>query len=172
MVDKEEKSKEELIAELSMKNLQGSMWNYAAPEFITPAEYGNLANSSQALYAQSISKSPEQYIYEQLFLPQLAKKGGAITSPYLQNTSAAILQESLLSIKIEDALKFMKYEGKTNPEYAGKYVNQLDEKVAGAIVGSAIQYKTDGLVQGILDLRMKGISKNLETIIGEPEKKE
>ncbi len=167
-----EKSLEEKRAEVSLKILNGDMWNYAAPKFIGHAEYGNLAEHSNLFYYKVIGNSPSQEIYETLFLPQLMGEGGAITNPYLQNTSARILEESLASIKVEDALKFAGYTGNIKADYAGKYVNQLDEKVAGTIVSYALQYKTDELVKDLLSLRQKEIPKGLEKLVGEEEKKE
>lgn len=180
MADKpKEKTEEEKQAELATerckiakKNLESSLWNYAAPKFITSEGYGKLSQGSQALYGQIISKSPEQGVYEQLFLPQLAKEGGAITSAYIQNTSAQILQESLASVKVEDAIKYFGVKGALKSEYAGKYVNQLDKETAQMIIGSAITYKTDELVKGILNLRQKEFSKELSDLLIEPEKKD
>jgi hypothetical protein len=157
-------------AEVAKKNLESGLWNYAAPKLVTHEQYGQLAKGAEAFYLESISKSPDQLIYEQLFLPQLANEGGAITSPYIQNTSAAILQESLASLKIEDAVKYFQYKGTLKPELMGKYVRQLDKETASLIIGSAMQYKTDDTVKKILELRQKNISKGLEEILAAPEK--
>jgi hypothetical protein len=173
MAEKEkpkEKTKEEKIREIALKNLESSLWKYAAPKFISHAEYGNLADASEDMYAELIKKSPDQHVYEQLFLPQLSDEGGAITSPYLQVTSARILQESLLGVKVGDALKYAGYKGSIAQSYKNKYVNQLDKKEAGLIVGSVIRFKSDELVKGILDIRQKEISKGLEALVAEKPK--
>ena len=83
-----------------------------------------------------------------------------------------ILQESLASIKIEDALKYGGNKGPVRADWAGKYVNQLDKKVAGAIIVSAIQYQTGETVKKVLSSRQERISKGLEELVKEPEKTE
>lgn len=165
-----ENSKEEMMKkkeEIAKKNLESSMWKYAAPKFISPAEYGNVAEYSKKNYDELIQKAPDQHIYNQLFLSQLSQEGGAITNGYLQNTSAAILQESLASVKISEALKYAGVKG----NYADKYVHELDEKEAGAIISYAIQFQTDEQVKSILANRQKLISGSLEKIL-EGKKKE
>jgi hypothetical protein len=162
---------QEKAAEVGKKNLESSLWDYATPKFVTHEQYGQLANGAQAFYQKAISKTPDQHVYEQLFYSQLTNEGGAITSPYLQNKSAAILQESLFTLKVEDAVKYAGYNGEIDEKYKGKYVTEIDEKEAGQIVGSAIQYKTDGKVKEILELRQKNISKNLEEVLKPKEEK-
>jgi hypothetical protein len=168
--EKEAKKAEMIKAqeEIAKKNLASVMWGYAAPKFISHEQYGQLAEYSKQSYTELIGKSPDQHVYEQLFLPQLANEGGAITSPYLQNTSAAILQESLFRVKVSEALKYAGVKG----DFNDKYVNQLTEEQAGAIVGSAIQYQTDEQVKLILGNRQKGISKNLEELLTKEKKVE
>ncbi len=166
-----EKSKEELRAEMAMKNLKGTMWNYAAPKVVTHARYGELADSIQSLYASIIAKAPDQSIYDQLFLPQLMHEGGAITSPYLQSTSYAILQDDLLNIKIEDALELTGYKGTLKKELAGKYLKEAGG-VGGLILDRVFRRKGDMFAKDILDVRIKEGSSDLEAIIGEPENKE
>jgi hypothetical protein len=154
----EEKEKNRQVA---LKNLKSSMWDYATPKFMSPAQYGQLSEYSKLGYTELIKKAPDQQVYEQLFLPQLAREGGAITSPYLQNTSAAILQESLAGVKLSEALAYAGVKG----NYADKYVGDLGDEEAGAIISSAIQYQTDEKVKGILAIRQKSISGNLEKIL-------
>jgi hypothetical protein len=69
-------------------------------------------------------------------------------------------------------MKYAGYKGSIRADYAGKYVNQLDKKVAGSIIGSAIQYQTDETVKKVLASRQEQVSKGLESILKEPEKKE
>ncbi len=174
MAEKEqpkEKSKEEKARDIAMKNLDSALWKYAAPKLITFEQYGKLSDASQSFYDEIIKKTPDQSIYEQLFYPQLANESGAITSPYIQNTSAKILIESIGSLKVSDLSKYG-YKGAIKESYKDKYVHQLDEKEAGMIIGSVMTMKTDGVVKEILDLRQKEISKGLESILAEKEKKE
>ena len=118
---------------------------------------------------ETINKSPDQDIYQQLFLPQLVNEGGAITSPYIQNTSLAILRESLEGVKIGDAIKYAGYKGDIKSEYKDLYLRQIDEKGKGIIMGSVFQYKADDLAKKALDIRQKNIPKGLEEIFA-PEK--
>ena len=167
-----EKSKEELRAEMAMKNLKGSLWNYAAPKIVTHSRYGEISDSIKYFYSNLIAKAPDQNIYNQLFLPQLMYEGGAITSPYLQNTSYAILQDDLLNIKIEDALGLMGYKGTLKKELSGKYVKDTGGSIAGLILDRVFRTKGDMFAKDILDTRIKEGPKDLEAIIGEPENKE
>ena len=176
MAEKKEKSKEEAekekiegIEKVSKKNLESALWNYASPKLLTAKQYGEIAEAGQALYLETINKSPDQNIYQQLFLPQLSNEGGAITSPYIQNTSLAILRESLEGIKIGDAIKYAGYKGDIKSEYKDLYLRQIDEKGKGIIMGSVFQYKADDLAKKALDIRQKNIPKGLEEIFA-PEK--
>lgn len=173
----EEKKKEQAeafakAAEVGNKNLKSSMWNYAAPKLITHEGYGQLAEAGVDFYNEAISKSPDQHVYEQIFLPKLQEEGGAITSPYIQVTSQKILQESLMYVKVEDAMKYAGVKEPIKAEYAGKYVHQLGKEVAGTMVGSAMQWQTDEVVKKVLVSRQAEITKGLEKILKEPEKKE
>jgi hypothetical protein len=177
MTEKNSKEKQEEIQrkekqrEVALINLESSMWNYALPKLITSEQYGKLSEGSKQFYNQTISKTPEQSVYEQLFLSQLNSEGGAITSNYLQTTSAQILQESLLSVKTEDVMKYFKIKN-IKESLQDKYINELSEEEMQQIVGSYFQYKTDEKVKEILDLRQKSITKNLEELVSEKQKSE
>jgi hypothetical protein len=164
-----EKEKIEGIEKVAKKNLESSLWDYVSPKLLTAEQYGKIAEAGQALYLETISKVPDQNIYQQLFLPQLANEGGAITSPYIQNTSLAILRESLEGIKIGDAIKYAGYKGEIKPEYKEIYLRQLDEKGKEIVIGSVFQYKSDDLAKKALDIRQKNIPKSLEEIFSPKE---
>lgn len=167
--EKQIAEQKEKVRQVALKNLGSALWNYAAPKLISAEQYGSLAQSSEMFYQNTVTKAPEQNVYEQLFLPQLMKEGGAVTSPYLQSTSLKILQESLLSVKVEDAVKYSGVKS-VGEQFKGKYVSDLGEKEASQIVGSCMQYQTDEKVKEILALRQKSISSGLEKILGEKEK--
>ncbi len=175
MTDKPiEKTEEEKNEELAKANLdkKNRLWDYAAPKLITHAKYGELADISEVFYRNSIIQVPTDHTYQLLFLPQLLTEGGAITSQYIQSTSQAILQNSFFNLKIEDALAYTEYKGPIRTDYAGKYLNQIDKEGAFRIINDAMLYQSDEVAKGILGLRQKEISKGLEKIVGEPEKKE
>lgn len=167
--EKAEAEKKENVRQIALKNLGSALWNYASPKLITSEAYGSLAQGAQAFYGDVVSKTPDQHVYEQLFLSQLSKEGGAITSPYLQATSLKILQESMFSVKVSD---IMKYAGakSVGENFKDKYVFELGEKEAGMIVGSCMQYQADEKVKEIIGLRQKEVSSGLEKILADPEK--
>jgi hypothetical protein len=170
-----QKEKEEALAkgaEVSKKNLESPLWDYASPKLITHEGYGQLAESAIGFYNEALSKSPDQHIYEQIFLPQLLSEGGAVTNPYIQSTSYKILQESLQLVKIEDAMKYAGVKEPIKAEYAGKYVHQLGKEAAGAIMHSALQYQTDEVVKKVLSSRQAQVSSDLEKMVCEPPKKD
>lgn len=169
--EKTEEEKREEVAKLNL-DTKNRLWDYASPKLITHEEYGGLANEAEAFYFKAISETPSDLAYKSLFLPQLLNEGGAITSPYIQKTSQLILQESLSSLKAENALSYCGYKGALGPSYSGKYITQLDPKIAGAIVGSAMQYQKDEIVKKILSSRQENIPKGLEQILAEPKKPE
>jgi hypothetical protein len=165
----EEKKEEVAKAHLDKKN---RLWDYASPKLITHEEYGNLANASEALYANAIIQVPTDHAYKLLFLPQLLKEGGAITSSYIQSASENILQNSFFDLKIEDALNYAGYKGSIKADYTGKYLNQIEKDKAHQIIRNAMLYQSDEVAKGILELRQKEIPKGLEKIIGGSEDKE
>lgn len=149
----------------ALKNLSSGLWSYALPTFATHEMYGKLASLVENSYMQSLEKAPSQDVYDQLYKPALQSKGGAITSPYLQETSAAILQESVLALKVSDVAKAMGGLQLKEGFDQDAYVHELDKEVAGAIVGSYINYATHDKLKGVLDEAKKGTKKNLEDIL-------
>jgi hypothetical protein len=162
--EKAEAEKRAKMRDIALKNLDSSLWDYASPKLITSENYGKIAEASEGFYQEALSKAPDQNIYNQVFLPQLMSEGGAITSPYIQQTSYKILQESLFSVKVNDLTKNL---GITNvrEDLKDKYVSQLDEKSAGQIAGSYLQYKTQDKVKDILSMSQKGIVSGLEELL-------
>lgn len=168
----------ELARGYALKDLdmeKSNLWNYAAHELITSADYGKLSEASDSLYVQGLSRVPHQELYERLFLPQLLgkdgspNKGGAITNPYIQENSYKILLNSVVSLKVSD-LAGLGYKANIKKEYLDKYISQLDEKEANFLIGSFVGYKKDELAEQALKLRKEANIKGLEKILGEPEK--
>ena len=166
-LEQKEKSRE-----VALKNVGGSLWRYAIPELVTPEQYGQLSRIAKGTYAETISKTPEQEIYETLFLPQLAEKGGAITSPYLQEMSMKILQQSIMNLRVEDVYNFIGLKTAMKEDYAEKYVFELPKEEVENLVGSYMSFKTSDIVKGLLDRNKEGIKKNLEEILCESKEQE
>lgn len=167
-----ESEKREKIREVALKNLESSLWKYATPKLVSQEQYGMISKMAGADYQNTLSQTPDQNTYEQLFYPQLASEGGAITSPYLQVTSTKILQESVMSLKVEDVYKLMKLSKPMKASYQGKYISELDKEEIQSIVGSYMQNKVTDIVTELLGKQKQGISKGLEEILCEEEQKE
>lgn len=167
-VDKEKQKKDERNA--ALKSLKLGFWDYALPKLVTPAQYGQIAQMAEMKYKQTVLKAPSQDIYERLFAPQLLDDGQAITSPYLQNQSIAILQDAFMRITVQDALEYSGSKRTVKSEYAEKYISDLSEKQRQTIVGSCMTQTTNKKVADMLGEANKGITSSLEEIIAEPEK--
>jgi hypothetical protein len=164
----EKKRKDE--RDTAVKTLKLGFWDYTLPKLVTPAQYGQIAQMAEMKYQGTVSKTPSQEIYERLFAPQLLNEGGAITSPYLQNQSIAILQDAFMRITIQDALEYAGSKKSLKAEYIGKYISDLSEKQRGEIVGSCIVQTTNKKVAELLGEANKGITSNLEKILAEADK--
>jgi hypothetical protein len=171
--EKELIEKMEESRKVALANLNSNLWNYATPKLISSEQYGQFSKVAEAMYKETESKAPDQHSYEQLFLPQLQKEGGAITSPYLQQTSYQILKESFGSIKVEDAFKFVGAKGALKEDFKDKYVQMLrDKKGNESLTESLMVYKTTDILSGIVDGSKKSIVSELENILAEkPENK-
>ncbi len=170
---KAEKAQEEKRENaLTIINAKSSMWNYALPRLVTPAQFGQVSELAKRKYSELISKAPEQITYEQLFLPALSHDGGAITSPYLQERSAGILQEQFSYITIQDALEYVGSKKSVIVDYANKYVGDLKEEELKAIIGSCMGFTINKKVASLLNDSNKDIASGLEQILTEPDKKE
>lgn len=161
----------ELARDYAKKNLTSNLWNYAAPKFINFENYGRLSTASGALYAEAVSQVPEEHVYRTLFLPMLLNKdgssndSGAITNPYLQETSHGLLLRAPSHIKVSD-LSELGYTGSIRDDIKDKYIHELDKKDASEIISSFYAVKTDEMADKILKLRIEASQKNLESIVG------
>lgn len=153
----------------SLKNLDSTLWNYAAPKLVTAGQYGKLGELAEKIYPQLISQAPEQDIYQKLFLPQLAKEGGAITSPYLQGMSTKILQQSILSLKTEDVYALTGMKKPMKESYKGKYVCELPEEEIEKLIAHYMSFKTSDIAKGLIDMNKQGNKNGLEEILCEEE---
>ena len=167
-----EEQKKELGRKYALDTLKGDLWNYALPTFASPEQYGQLSKLVGAEYNEFLQKAPSQSAYEKLYLPELSNKGGAVTSPYLQETSARILRESVASLKVGDVLKYfgIKVPAEFKDEDKDKFVFELDEEMRSTIINSYISYEVQEKMKGVLEYSRKAIKGNLEKIlIGDKE---
>jgi hypothetical protein len=176
----EKNSKEKEIAEqkakqreVALETIKSGLWNYALPQFVTTEQFGKISELAKIKYQETLSKTPEQSIYEKLFLPALSDNTKSLNSHYIQETSSRILQESLLSIKIEDVMKYVNSEKTINKNYQGKYVADIkDDKVKLKIISSAISYTISDKIKELLGDSNKANISELEKIVCEVPKSE
>ncbi|HTZ41847.1 MAG TPA: hypothetical protein VMC07_01405 [Candidatus Omnitrophota bacterium] len=188
MADKNKKpTQKEIEAEMAKGRKSALMsidpnsgyWNYALPKLVTSEQYGQLSQIAGAMYGKTISKAPSQDVYERLFLPELAKEGGAITSPYLQETARQILAYDFQRITVEDALKYVGSKSAKGileglKAIIGKmqgdkpiYVAQLGEEIAAHVTATCMTLTTNDKVKGLLDEANKGLAAGLEKILAD-----
>lgn len=169
--EKEELKKKEEGRNIAIKNINSSLWNYALPKLVTFENYGKLSESAQRSYLSTVSKTPSQEIYEQLFFPQLASENGAVTSPYIQNNSALILQQSFTMLKVDDIANYVGLKN-IKSDYKGKYVADLDKKDAATFTSGAFQYLLNKKIVDMINGDSKEISSGLEKLLCEEKKEE
>jgi len=162
-----EPTKEEKLRANAIKSLDGKsqLWNYALPLFATSEQYGQLSHLVKMGYKDLIGKTPSQEIYEQLYLPALSHDGGTVSSPYLQETSAAILQESIHNLKVSDVQNVFGSSVEIQEAYKDKYVSELPQEIAQKIIGSYITYVVQDKMKGVLESSRKGVKQGLEDIL-------
>lgn len=153
--------------EVALENLKSGLWDYALPAFATSEQYGKLAEVINGKYNELLKKTPAQDVYEKVFYPALKDKTKSINTPYIQETSSRILQESLLSIKAEDLMQYLgSKKSVDNKNYQGKYIGDIkDEKVRIQMVASAISTTVNNKIQDILGESNKKIVSELEKIV-------
>jgi len=153
-------------------NAKGKMWDYALPKLATFERFGQLSELAKGKYLEAISQAPDQDTYQKVFFPQLASENGAVTSPYIQNASAQILQESFSRILVQDALDYLGLKGNLKGDYSGKYVSQLSEEDQGKIIGSCMTYTTNNKVQDLLGTANQSVASGLEEMLIESEEEQ
>ncbi|MFC1666179.1 hypothetical protein ACFLZF_00490 [Nanoarchaeota archaeon] len=156
----------------SLENLKVSdLWDYSLPKLVTSSQFGQLSELAKSKYDETLKKTPSQNIWEQLFLPTLSSGKGVINSPYIQETSVSILQESIASIKMEDVMKYLNSNKSIKGEYKGKYVGEIkDEKIAPEVFGTYMSKAIEGKLNEILGYSTQKQISELEGVICEPEK--
>lgn len=156
--------------EVALKNLENPLfWKYATPKLVNTEQYGMLSKLAGADYQNTLSQTPEQSVYEQLFYPQLVSEGGAITSPYLQKKSISIIQQSILMLKVEDLPKLIGTDKSIKEIYAEKYISELPEEKIKDIISSYMSFKTPNIATELLKMQENGAKNTLEKLLCESE---
>jgi hypothetical protein len=167
--EREIKEQREKDSKVASETLKLAFWDYALPKLVTPEQYGQLSEMAKSKYDQLISKTPDQKIYERLFYPELAREGGAVTSPYLQEKSLAILMDAFQRSKVGTLLEYAGSKKELANKYKDKYVFELSEEERKEIIGKCITRTTNTKVAGLLEEANKGITASLEELLCEPE---
>lgn len=170
--EKDEGNKKEKDRAVALKNIASPLWDYALPKLVTFENFGRLSEGAREKYEALIQKAPSQEMYERLFAPQLTNESGAVTSPYVQNSSAAILQQSFAMLKVDDFAKYVGVKGNIKESYKGKYVADLDKKEAETLIGMAISYGLNKKIVELVGDESKGITSGLEKLVCEEPKEE
>lgn len=165
----EKQKKDQRDAAMKIVDPKGNFWNYALPKLITFENFGKTAEIAKRKYNETISKAPDQTTYENLFYPQLATEGGAITSPYLQEMSFRILLESFSRIKVQDALGYLGSKKPVKKDYSNKYLFELPEEQRNTIISSCMNYRANEKDKELLSFENSAITSGLEKILAEPE---
>lgn len=170
--EKDDGKKREEGRAVALKNIGSQLWDYALPKLVTFESFGRLSEGAKEKYAALIQKVPSQEMYERLFAPQLLEEGGAVTSPYIQNSSAAIIQQSFAMLKVEDIVKYVGAKGNIKESYKGKYVADLDKKEVGTLIAMAMSYGLNKKIVELVGDESKGIASGLEKLVCEEPKEE
>jgi len=170
--EKDDAKKREEGRAVALKNIESGLWDYALPKLITFENFGHFSEAAKRKYLEIIKGVPSKDVYEQIFLPQLASENGAVTSPYIQNASATNLQQSFAMLKVDDVVNYFGSKKSIAENYAGKYIADLDEEVAGEIIGRAMNYGINKKVVELAGDESKMNVAGLEKLVCEEPKEE
>lgn len=169
---KDELKKKEERRAVALKNINSQLWDYALPKLISFENFGKLSRDAQQKYDALIQKVPSQEMYDMLFAPQLVSENGAVTSPYIQNSSLLNLQQSFAMLKVDDIVKYVRSQKSIKESYKDKFVTDLNEEEAKTFIGIGMNY---GAYQQMIELggdKLKGITSGLEKLVCEESKEE
>ncbi len=207
MAKEEEKTKEEQRREVALKNLKSSKLIDMATSYMAhkSGAYGEAGNSAMEEFkylpafnsnVKAYNEKGEEYSVIQNSILASREDGerysGNVSEKRIMKSCAAIIQESLNAVTIEDLMKAMGSKAEIKDELKNIYVGDLahrniskeqadelseDEKKAIAqsqdlyktLVGSYQTYITQKAVSEALSEGAKRIPKNLEKILTEPE---
>jgi hypothetical protein len=197
MATQEEKDNKELKEkrrEIALKNLRADgLLNLAATFSAQRDESGFGKADNEAvekfLYGPSLkgadaydlkSGNRSDLLYESLLgsREEGRRYSGKVSEYGIIKTAGQIVQESLISIKVEDVMKLAGSKINIKKGYQKKYISDLlesgneeDKQVAGTLIGGYIQYLTTQRVSGALNQRAEAIRGGLESIVTEEGKK-
>ena len=167
-----QEQKEEFLKkrrEIALFQLDSSLWSYALPKFADASQYGQLYKNAEAKYDEVMENSPEKVVWDAVFKEAL-NKGLGVSNAYIQETSARIIQENLLSLKTEDIANYFGSKGTFKEDYEDKYIAELSQEEAQFIAGGYVKYKTDEMVQQLWGDSRKNIKTGIEKLLFKEEK--
>ena len=170
--NQEELEKKEEYRAIALKNINSQLWGYALPKLISFENFGKLSGDAQQKYNALIQKVPSQEMYDLLFAPQLVSENGAVTSPYIQNSSLLNLQQSFAMLKVDDIAKYVGVQKDIKKSYKDKFITDLNEEETNTFIGLGMNY---GAYQQMIELggdKLKGITSGLEKLVCEEPKEE
>lgn len=154
------KEQKEERAQLSKRNLENAyITGVAASHYGTPEQYGKILEN---LYAHTISQAPNQEAYEQMILDDIMSDTGALTMGRIKAKAALIVQESVETIHVADALKLTGVGKDISDKYKDKYVNELDEDEKVELINAYVTNMTHQRAEQTLEAQRKIIAGNLE----------
>lgn len=161
------------LRDTALKTLKLAYWEYALPELVQKAQYGaDIPRLAEEKYSETVSKTPSQEVYDELFAKPLKSKAGAVTSGYLQNASIQILNQAFQNLTLKDILEYVGSKKALNKDYEGKYVSDLKDEEAGSIVNLCLTYTSKKKVAELIGSSTSRITSGLEEMLAEPDKAE
>ncbi len=170
----EEKLTPEQQKEMAEKSAKGAKINLSdaglkaayAPQLIKNSKYaGIFGGITEQKYLEALGDEAKyKSISEKIIQPTL-QAGKPVYNQYIQESSFAILMESLGNLKISDLVKYAGGEGKVKPELNNIYVKQLGED-AQKLISIALSYQMGEIAKEMIGEEQKGASKTLEELVG------
>jgi len=193
--EKEKQEQRERMREVALKNLKESKLLDLATAYHTNMEdsgYGKKDNDAveEFLYYPAISSGPKTYDFKSgkefdlvknslLGSRQDGKRYSGQVSEYdIIKTSAAIIQQSLGAVKVDDIMSLLDSSVDIKENYKGKYIDELiqskneeDEKIVLKLMEGYLQYTVTQRVSKTLGQRAENIKGGLEDLVKVEEKK-
>lgn len=187
-----EESKERMRL-VALKNLRESkLWNLATAYHanIEDGGYGKIDNKAveKFLYHPTINSGPKTYDLKSGEESDLIKDSllgsrhdgrrysGQISEYEIIQTSAAIIQQSLGAVKVDDIMSLLSSYVKIKESYKGKYIadlaqskNEEDKKTALELIRGYTQYAVTQKVSKAIGQGAENIKSGLEELVKKEE---
>jgi len=181
--------------EVALKNLKEPNLLNLSVAYYTDREnsgYGKNDNAAveEFLYYPAIRFGPQTYDLESGEKSDLLKDSllssrqdgkrysGQVSEYNIIKIGAAIIEQSLGAIKVDDIMFLLGSVFHIKENYKGKYLNDLlqsekeeDKKTAGMLIGGYLQYQTTQRVSKALGQRAENMKGGLEKLVKKEEKK-